>query len=157
MVAINRSGHANTMRKMLNNVKNKLDQGSSIIIFPEGTRKIPREKPDYKSGFVGIYNIANRKLLPIALNSGLCWPKHPNIIKKGKEYVILNRYGEQNKFIASIRSGQKEGTYIYTCVDKDTKENIKAEAKIIKNNLIQMEYDSPERELNEKYHQTVFL
>jgi len=83
MVAINRSGHANTMRKMLNNVKNKLDQGSSIIIFPEGTRKIPREKPDYKSGFVGIYNIANRKLLPIALNSGLCWPKHPNIIKKG--------------------------------------------------------------------------
>jgi hypothetical protein len=26
------------------------------------------------------------------------------IIKKGKEYVILNRYGEQNKFIASFKS-----------------------------------------------------
>ena len=63
------------------------------------------------------------------------------IIKKGKEYVILNRYGEQNKFIASFKSGQKEGTYIYTCFDKQTKENIKAEAKIIKNNLIEMEYD----------------
>ena len=75
------------------------------------------------------------------------------IIKKGKEYVILNRYGEQNKFIASFKSGQKADTYIYTCFDKQTKENIKAEAKIIKNNLIEMEYDAPESVLKENYHE----
>ena len=75
------------------------------------------------------------------------------IIKKGKEYVILNRYGEQNKFIASFKSGQKEGTYIYTCFDKQTKENIKAEAKMIQNNLIEMEYDAPESVLKENYHE----
>ena len=75
------------------------------------------------------------------------------IIKKGKEYVILNRYGEQNKFIASFKSGQKEGTYIYTCFDKQTKENIKAEAIMIQNNLIEMEYDAPESVLKENYHE----
>ena len=83
MVAINRSGHASAMRKMLNDVKVRLDEGSSIIIFPEGTRKLPGDKPDYKTGFIGIYNITNRKILPVALNSGLCWPKHSRIIKKG--------------------------------------------------------------------------
>ena len=75
------------------------------------------------------------------------------IIKKGKEYVILNRYGEQNKFIASFKSGQKEGTYIYTCFYKQTKENIKAEAIMIQNNLIEMEYDAPESVLKENYHE----
>ena len=75
------------------------------------------------------------------------------IIKKGKEYVILNRYGEQNKFIASFKSGQKADTYIYTCFDKQTKENIKAEAKMIQNNLIEMEYDAPESVLKENYHE----
>ena len=79
------------------------------------------------------------------------------IIKKGKEYVILNRYGEQNKFVASFKSGQKEGTYIYTCFDKQTKENIKAEAKIIKNNLIEMEYDAPESVLKENYQQYLMV
>ena len=83
MVAIDRSGQAHAMRKMLNDVKVKLDEGSSIIIFPEGTRKIPGEKADYKTGFIGIYKIAKRKLLPIALNSGICWPKHRRIIKSG--------------------------------------------------------------------------
>ena len=75
------------------------------------------------------------------------------IIKKGKEYVILDRYGEQNKFIASFKSGQKEGTYIYTCFYKQTKENIKAEAIMIQNNLIEMEYDAPESVLKENYHE----
>ncbi len=75
------------------------------------------------------------------------------IIKKGKEYVILNRYGEQNKFIASFKSGQKEGTYIYTCFDKQTKENIKAEAIMIQNNLIELEYDAPESVLKENYQE----
>jgi len=75
------------------------------------------------------------------------------IIKKGKEYVILNRYGEQNKFIASFKSGQKEGAYIYTCFYKLTKENIKAEAIMIQNNLIELEYDAPESVLKENYQE----
>jgi len=72
---------------MISDVKKKLDEGSTIIIFPEGTRKKPGEKADYKSGFVGIYNAAKRKLKPVALNSGLFWQKGIKIIKKG--HIII--------------------------------------------------------------------
>ncbi len=83
MVAIDRTGKASAMRKMITDVKKKLDSGSTIIIFPEGTRKKPGDKTDYKSGFIGIYNTAKRRLQPVALNSGLYWQKGISIIKKG--------------------------------------------------------------------------
>ena len=84
MVAIDRTGKASAMRKMISDVKKKLDSGSTIIIFPEGTRKQPGEKPDYKTGFIGIYNTAKRRLQPVALNSGLFWKKGLKVIKKGQ-------------------------------------------------------------------------
>ena len=87
MVSIDRAGQAKAMRKMISDVKKKLDEGSSIIIFPEGTRKKPGEKADYKTGFVGIYNTAKRRLQPVALNSGLFWQKGIKIIKKG--HIII--------------------------------------------------------------------
>ena len=87
MVSIDRAGQASTMRKMITDVKNKLDSGSTIIIFPEGTRKKPGEKSDYKTGFIGIYNTAKRKLQPVALNSGLFWQKGLKIIKRG--HIII--------------------------------------------------------------------
>ena len=89
MVSIDRTGQASTMRKMINDVKKKLDDGSTIIIFPEGTRRKPWSNPDYKSGFVGIYNIAKRKLQPVALNSGLYWPKGLSAIKRGHIIIEL--------------------------------------------------------------------
>ena len=103
MVAIDRGGKTKTMRKMLESVKIKLQSGSSIIIFPEGTRKIPGSKPDYKTGFIGIYTHTKKKILPIALNSGLCWPKHSWILKKGVITIqilpIINEnYDKKNVF-----------------------------------------------------------
>jgi len=87
MVSIDRVGQASTMRKMITDVKKKLDSGSTIIIFPEGTRKKPGEKADYKTGFIGIYNTAKRKLQPVALNSGLFWQKGLKVIKRG--HIII--------------------------------------------------------------------
>jgi len=87
MVSIDRAGQASTMRKMISDVKKKLDSGSTIIIFPEGTRKKPGAKADYKTGFIGIYNTSKRKLQPVALNSGLFWQKGFKIIKRG--HIII--------------------------------------------------------------------
>ena len=89
MISIDRKGGAKTMRKILKEVKKKLDGGSSIIIFPEGTRKKPGEPADYKSGFVGIYKEVSRELLPIALNSGLFWPKHSLLLRKGNIVIDI--------------------------------------------------------------------
>ncbi len=83
MVSINRKEKTKAIRKMIFEVKKRLNDGSSIIIFPEGTRKKPGEKANYKSGFVAIYNATKRRLLPVAVNSGLYWPKKDFIMKKG--------------------------------------------------------------------------
>ena len=96
MVAINRSGGTKTMRKMLEDVKVRLKEGKSIIIFPEGTRKEPGSKPDYKTGFIGIYKNTKKKILPVALNSGLCWSKKSWILKEGNITVKFLPIIEEN-------------------------------------------------------------
>ena len=95
------------MRKMLEAVKLKLELGSSIIIFPEGTRKIPGSQPDYKTGFIGIYNHTKKKILPIALNSGLCWPKHTWVLKGGlitiKILPVINKNNDKQTVLNKVQ------------------------------------------------------
>jgi len=91
MISINRSEGIASMRKMIKKAKSKMSAGYSIIIFPEGTRKIPGDKPDYKTGFIGIYNETESEILPVAVNSGCCWPKHTFVKTPGKIIIkILN-------------------------------------------------------------------
>ena len=87
MISINRSKGTSAMRKILKQAKLKISQGYSIIIFPEGTRKNPGENPDYKTGFIGIYKETKSEILPVAVNSGHCWPKHTFIKKPG--HIII--------------------------------------------------------------------
>ena len=96
MVSIDRAGGAKTMRKIIKETKKHMDNGSSVIIFPEGTRKKPGADPNYKTGFIGIYNEVNRKLLPIGLNSGLFWPKKHLILKKGHIIIDIQNTIEAN-------------------------------------------------------------
>ena len=84
MISIDRSDGISAMRKMLKQAKSKISEGYSIIVFPEGTRKKPGDTPDYKTGFVGIYNETESEILPVAVNSGLYWPKHTFIKNPGK-------------------------------------------------------------------------
>ena len=99
MISIDRKEGASAMRKMLKEANNKISQGYSIIIFPEGTRKKPGEKPNYKRGFVGIYNEIQTEILPVALNTGLCWPKNSFIKQPG--HITI-------KFLNIIPAGLKK-------------------------------------------------
>ncbi len=76
MISIDRSKGPAAIRKMIGETKSKLQNGFSIIIFPEGTRKKPGETPNYKPGIFGIYNETKSHILPVAVYSGHCWPKH---------------------------------------------------------------------------------
>tara|TARA_B110000438_G_C15793114_1_gene641635 strand:+ start:1368 stop:2012 length:645 start_codon:yes stop_codon:yes gene_type:complete len=89
MISIDRKGGASTIRLMLKQTKQKALNGFSIIIFPEGTRKKPGDNPDYKSGFIGIYNEMKTEILPVALNSGKCWPKHTFVKKPGNIIIKI--------------------------------------------------------------------
>ena len=46
-----------------------------LIIFPQGTRVMPDERPSFKKGASRIYEELKIKCQPIAINSGLVWPK----------------------------------------------------------------------------------
>tara|TARA_B100001173_G_scaffold139514_1_gene121037 strand:- start:291 stop:992 length:702 start_codon:yes stop_codon:yes gene_type:complete len=46
-----------------------------LIIFPQGTRVLPNERPLFKKGASRIYKELKIKCQPIAINSGYVWPK----------------------------------------------------------------------------------
>ena len=52
-----------------------------IIIFPQGTRVLPHERPPFKKGASRIYEELKIKCQPVAINSGYVWPK------KGKKDI----------------------------------------------------------------------
>ena len=52
-----------------------------LIIFPQGTRVLPHERPPFKKGASRIYEELKIKCLPIAINSGSVWPKNGRLSK----------------------------------------------------------------------------
>jgi 1-acyl-sn-glycerol-3-phosphate acyltransferase len=46
-----------------------------LIIFPQGTRVLPNERPSFKKGSSRIYDELKISCQPIAINSGYVWPK----------------------------------------------------------------------------------
>ena len=52
-----------------------LDSDRPLIIFPQGTRVKPEERPVFKKGASRIYEKLKIDCQPIAINSGYVWPK----------------------------------------------------------------------------------
>ena len=46
-----------------------------LIIFPQGTRVLPHERPPFKKGVSRIYEELKISCQPVAINSGYVWPK----------------------------------------------------------------------------------
>lgn len=75
-VFIDRRDGARSLIKLLPQIKRRVNEGRSVLIFPEGTRKsaAPYEVPDYKAGVAALYQTLRLPCVPVALNSGLFWP-----------------------------------------------------------------------------------
>lgn len=79
MLAIDRNGTARTLKHMLKVARERVmvGKGRQIVIFPEGTRALPGAEPDYKpAGVRAFYKALAIPIVPVATNSGLCWPAH---------------------------------------------------------------------------------
>ena len=63
-------GFFDEIKKTLTNSKRPL------LIFPQGTRVLPEERPKFKKGTGRIYETLKIKCLPVAINSGYVWPKN---------------------------------------------------------------------------------
>ena len=60
---------------MIRDARERAAQGREIVIFPEGTRRPPGAPPDYKPGYIALYEGLGLPCVPLALNSGLFWPR----------------------------------------------------------------------------------
>jgi 1-acyl-sn-glycerol-3-phosphate acyltransferase len=84
-ILVKRDKAAVALKTMIADAKARAAQGREIVIFPEGTRQAPGAAPDYKPGYVALYEALEVPCVPLALNSGLFWPRrqlirHPGTI-----------------------------------------------------------------------------
>jgi 1-acyl-sn-glycerol-3-phosphate acyltransferase len=75
MIPVNRGRRAQALAEMSVRARAELAEGRQIVIFPEGTRRAPGAEPSYKFGIVHLYAETGRSCIPVALNSGLFWPR----------------------------------------------------------------------------------
>lgn len=87
MLGVDRSGKMAALRDMVRNARERLKDGFTIIIFPEGTRTAVGQQVDYQIGITALYHECHVPIVPVALNSGLFWPKTSFIKRPGK--IIL--------------------------------------------------------------------
>ncbi len=75
MIPVDRDKGPAALRQMLREAKKRAAAGREIIIFPEGTRRAPGAAPDYKTGVALLYESLGVPCVPVALNSGVFWPR----------------------------------------------------------------------------------
>jgi len=82
-IAIDRGAAAKAVLKMIPAAKKAAAEGRPIVIFPEGTRVAVGESRPYKIGVAALYQYLEVPVVPMALNSGLLWPKNSFFKKRG--------------------------------------------------------------------------
>ena len=75
MIPIDRGAGRKAVGGMLAASEKAKAEGRPIVIFPQGTRVPAGAKRSYKPGVVALYQELGLPILPLALNSGLFWPK----------------------------------------------------------------------------------
>jgi 1-acyl-sn-glycerol-3-phosphate acyltransferase len=74
-ISVKRGSGKSALDSMISGAREACARGDQIIIFPEGTRSAPGSAPSYKSGVSHLYQALQIPCVPVALNSGLLWPK----------------------------------------------------------------------------------
>jgi 1-acyl-sn-glycerol-3-phosphate acyltransferase len=89
MIPVDRSKGRQVMGDLNRRVADVIASGQQLIIFPEGTRRPPGADPAYKSGVAHLYEATRASCLPVALNSGVFWPRRSFLRRPGTLEVAL--------------------------------------------------------------------
>jgi 1-acyl-sn-glycerol-3-phosphate acyltransferase len=74
-ILIKREKGGAALKRLIRDARSRAAQGREIVVFPEGTRRAPGAPPDYKPGVVALYEGLGLPCVPVALNSGVFWPR----------------------------------------------------------------------------------
>ena len=91
MIPIDRSKGKDAFAQVVAHGKKRLADGQWIIMFPEGTRIAVGKKGTYKGGGARLAVETKTQVVPIALNSGECWPKNSFIKRPGTVTVSVGK------------------------------------------------------------------
>lgn len=84
MIPVDRGARARALSAVTRAAKVELGRnGRQLLIFPEGTRRPPGAPPAYKFGVAHLYSEFGVSCLPVALNSGLYWPRRKFLRRPG--------------------------------------------------------------------------
>ncbi|MCZ8260112.1 MAG: lysophospholipid acyltransferase family protein [Beijerinckiaceae bacterium] len=75
-IPIDRGQRQQALAKMQAYALEAVQRGRQIVIFPEGTRRKAGAPPEYKFGVARMYAQLNVPCIPVALTSGLAWPRN---------------------------------------------------------------------------------
>lgn len=109
MVVVDRAAHANALRKLVKDAKDRFANTRQLVIFAEGTRKTPGDPPDYKPGIAALYRELEMPVIPLALNTGVHWPAHG--FKRFPGTIVF-------EFLEPIPPGLKRGEFMRQLQDR---------------------------------------
>jgi len=88
-ISIDRRAGKDALRQLLTQGRMRIEQGYSIVVFPEGTRVAPGQKRRYKIGGACLGVEAGVPLIPVALNSGEVWGRNALIKRPGTVIISI--------------------------------------------------------------------
>jgi 1-acyl-sn-glycerol-3-phosphate acyltransferase len=88
-IAINRKAGAAAVTQVVEQGKQRLEQGLWILIFPEGTRVAVGETRKYGVSGSLLASKAGCKIIPVAHNAGYFWPRRGWVKKPGTIRVVI--------------------------------------------------------------------
>ncbi len=83
LIPIDRQGGVKALSGMMKAARRAVAQNRKIVIFPQGTRLKPGIRKPYKVGVAALYQELELPVVPMAVNSGLFWPKGAFLKKPG--------------------------------------------------------------------------
>ncbi len=79
-IAIDRNSPVKALKQIKEKSAQRLAEGNNVLIFPQGTRIPPGEAAPYARSGADIAVNAGVPIIPVAHNSGECWP-HKSFLK----------------------------------------------------------------------------
>ncbi|MEO0004006.1 MAG: 1-acyl-sn-glycerol-3-phosphate acyltransferase [Pseudomonadota bacterium] len=89
MIHIDRADGVRAFAKMVQQGKRLLEQGTWVIMFPEGTRIERGQQGQYKSGGTRLAIKTGAPVIPVAVTSAKCWPRKALFKRPGQVEISI--------------------------------------------------------------------
>ena len=86
-IGIDRTKGRSALAQIIEQAGPVLRAGRQVYIYPEGTRRPPGAEPAYKPGVAILYEATGAPCLPVALNTGMFWPRNGLTLRPGTAVI----------------------------------------------------------------------